>query len=311
MSERESGNFATNALPTWGLSILWMIGAMWPTVGWTAPTIRLSLNGQPVTGTPLAWSDRQVLVLARDGYLWQFQPNEAADFAEVSPNFSPYSQSEMRGLLLREFGKQFDVSGTGNYLVVHPRGQRDQWAARFEKLYRSFVHYFSVRGFSPEKPQIPLVAVVFHSQPEFARYVRQNGGVAHPAMLGFYSPATNRIVLYDVTAGQTDAANWYVNADTIIHEATHQMAFNTGVHNRFAVPPRWVAEGLATLFEARGVWNNRQYRDTPDRINRGRLDAFRRFTASGQAEGTLISFLQTLIAGSPPVHPWPTPKPGP
>jgi hypothetical protein len=257
-----------------------------------SPTIRLSLDGTPITGTPLAWSNQQVMLLARDGYLWKFRPNEAADFSQVSDNFRPYSQSEMRGQLLREFGKKFDVSGTGNYLVVHPRGKRDQWATRFEELYRSFVHYFSVRGFFPESPQMPLVAIVFHSQPEFASYVRQTGGSVHPATLGFYSTKTNRIILYDVTAGQSVGENWFVNADTIIHEATHQMAFNTGVHNRFSTPPRWLAEGLATLFEARGVWNNRLYRDQPDRVNRGRLEVFQQIAASGQARGTLVPLIQ-------------------
>jgi len=31
------------------------------------------------------------------------------------------------------------------------------------------------------------------------------------------------------------------------------MAFNTGIHSRYAPTPTWVAEGLATLFEAPGV----------------------------------------------------------
>ena len=43
-----------------------------------------------------------------------------------------------------------------------------------------------------------------------------------------------------------NSANWHRNAAVLIHEATHQMAFNTGIHSRYAPPPDWVAEGLAT-----------------------------------------------------------------
>jgi hypothetical protein len=291
MPGRGIGPSGRNAV-FWGrLAILVLTGLTWPAIGWSAPTIQLLLDGQTITGAPVAWSDHQVMLLARDGHLWQFHPDDTREFVQVSSDFRPFSQSEIRGRLLREFGTQFDVSGTGNYLVVHPRGKRDQWATRFEELHRSFVQYFSVRGFLPTTPHIPLVAVVFHSQPEFAQYVDRQGGTVHPATLGFYSTVTNRIILYDVTAGQSDAAHWYVNADTIIHEATHQMAFNTGVHNRFAPPPRWMAEGLATVFEARGVWNHRQNRDLSDRINRSRLETFRRLAASGQLDGTLSSFL--------------------
>jgi Protein of unknown function (DUF1570) len=60
-----------------------------------------------------------------------------------------------------------------------------------------------------------------------------------------------------------------------LHEASHQTAFNTGIHNRWSPPPRWVAEGLGTMFEARGVADSRTYPNQADRINRGRLHDFK------------------------------------
>ena len=87
----------------------------------------------------------------------------------------------MRGQLLREFGDHFDVSGTGNYLVVHPAGQRDRWADDSRRLFRSFVHYFSVRGMRPAAPEFPLVAVVLPSQRDFVEYVQTDGRNRAPA----------------------------------------------------------------------------------------------------------------------------------
>ena len=36
---------------------------------------------------------------------------------------------------------------------------------------------------------------------------------------------------------------------TIIHEATHQIAFNCGLHRRYADNPLWLTEGMAIYFE--------------------------------------------------------------
>ena len=97
------------------------------------------------------------------------------------------------------------------------------------------------------------------------------GSPARAGVLGFYSPTSNRVTLYDQGAGASNRRAWQQNEATIIHEATHQMAFNTGVHNRFAPTPRWLAEGLGTMFEAPGVWDWRNHNQLSERINRGRL----------------------------------------
>lgn len=250
------------------------------------PTIRLELRGQQIVGSPRAWSDEGVLLLGRDGHLWDFRPQEASNFAKISDRFHSLSQSAMRGQLLREFGRRFDVSGTGHYLVVHPRGERDLWADRFEQLYRQFVHYFTARGFRPRAPEFPLVAVVFHNRTDFARFAARDGVSVGGGTLGYYSPITNRVLLYDVSGG-SQSQDWTINAETIIHEATHQTAFNTGIHDRLSPTPKWAAEGLATMFEAPGVWNSSRHRRLSDRVNAYRLERFRNYVASRRRRGTM------------------------
>jgi len=237
-------------------------------------TLSLDLDGQRLEGNPIFWNSSEMCLLSRDGTLKVFDPHQAKNVRTTSGTFYSYSSNEMRASLYREFGKNFDVSGTGHYLVVHPKGQRDVWANRFEELYRNFTHYFRTRRIHPSEPQFPLVAVVFHRRDDFLRYATADGLNAKN-YLGYYSPTSNRILLYDTTAGRS-SGDWTTNAETIIHEATHQTANNTRIHSRFGSTPRWVAEGLATMFEARGVWNPRRYRQRADRINQGRLQGFRR-----------------------------------
>lgn len=255
--------------------------------------IELELSGRRIEGTPLVWSKSDVFLLARDGYLWNFHPSAAAKYRKTSDHFTSLSPGDMRGTLKAEFGRHFDVSGTAHYLVVHPTGQRDAWAPRFEELYRNYMRYFTARGFEPKRPQFPLIAVVFPNQRDFLKYANKTDANLLPGTLGFYSPVSNRILLYDVTAGDRENPNWQINAETIVHEAIHQMAFNTEVHSRYCLPPRWVAEGLGTMFEARGVWNSKQFTQQADRINRYRFEEFKKYATHRRKTGSLAEFVSS------------------
>lgn len=256
------------------------------------PMVRFTLGGAVVEGSPLVWETNYASVLSRDGRWYQFKTPEAEGLRNVSNSFRPYSSSDLRGMLQAEFGARFEVTGDAHYLVVYPKGQRDAWAARFEDLYRSFQQYFTARGWRPQEPRFPLVAIVFPSEPEFMAYASKEGSKLTAHTLGYYSPISNRILLYDTTAGKP-GADWSQNADTIIHEAAHQTAFNTGIHNRFAGQPRWLVEGLGTLFEARGVWNSSKYRAQSDRINRYRFESFQRYAKSRRSSNALADIVSS------------------
>ena len=143
------------------------------------------------------------------------------------------------------------------------------------------VHYFAARGFSANSPRFPMVAVVFPRHGDFLRHAANEGVSIDSSVLGYYTHVSNRILLYDVTADQQDESRWFVNAETIIHEAAHQTAFNTGIHSRFAFPPRWLAEGIGTMFEARGVWDSRENTELKDRVNGSQMQAYRQFFPQG------------------------------
>jgi hypothetical protein len=251
---------------------------------------RANVSGQVLEGKPLSWDAGQMMLLGRDGQLHQFNPKLAQDAVKTGPRFVGYTATEMKAALAQEFGGRFEVSTTGHYVVVHPRGQRDQWADRFEELYKRFGHYFRVRGFSLEEPPYPLVAIVYRDQDEYMRSAADSNTPMHPNTLGHYDPVTNRVFLFDATANES-GADWSENGDTIIHEATHQTAYNVGVHRRFAAGPRWLVEGLATMFEAPGVWSARYDHTQADRVNRGRLEGFREYVATRRQPGSLARML--------------------
>ncbi len=236
--------------------------------------IQVDVRGQRLEGRPLSYSSNAVELLLRDGRYFRFRPSDALSYRQTSPRFRSYSAGEMRTRLAAELGPQFAISGTGHYLVAHPRGQHDLWAGRFEELYRDFVHYFAVRGFRLQDPEFPLLAIVWPDQQTFRRHAVRKGLDLPANTLGYYYPVSNRIHLFDATRGEEDREGWQRNADTIIHEVTHQTAFNSGIHTRFADTPQWLIEGLGTLFEAPGIYSSQKYRRQQDRINAGRLADF-------------------------------------
>jgi hypothetical protein len=249
------------------------------------PNIFLELRGESLEGMPLAWNDQKIYLLVRDGRMVDFHPDEAKNFGRSTRAFTPTTAPEMRVALQREFGNRFDVSGSGHYLVVHPVGQKSQWGTRFEDLYRSFQVYFTARGLRPNEPQFPLVAVVLPNQQDFQRMATADGAPSTSGLMGYYSAKSNRIVMYDFVAANPNA-DWSINAETIIHEAAHQTAFNTGIHRRFADTPTWICEGLGCLFEARGVWASRLHTQRSDRVNAYRAADFAKW-AKRRPAGTL------------------------
>jgi hypothetical protein len=245
----------------------------------SAQTIHVKVNGRTIVGKPVVWNDHTVKVMERDGAISHLAPQQATDYKLLSDDFSLFSRGEMFRQLKREF-TGYEVSATTQYLIVHPRGQKQLWSTRFEEIYRSVLHYFSVRGINAHQSALPFVAIVFRNESEYLRHISTNAQFNASGTLGMYLESTNRIYLFDATEGRANGSegyeDWAVNANTIIHEAAHQAAFNTGVQRRYGAGPAWVSEGIGTLFEARGVWNGFKHRLLSDRVNDHRLRQFQR-----------------------------------
>jgi len=62
---------------------------------------------------------------------------------------------------------------------------------------------------------------------------------------------------------------------TLVHEATHQMAFNAGMHRRLAPVPLWVSEGVATYFETPDLGSSQGWRAI-GLVNEQRLQQWRK-----------------------------------
>ena len=195
--------------------------------------------------------------------------------------FVPLTQEELVKKLLAELPSGFDAFTTHHYVICY-NTSRDYAAwcgALFERLYKGFTNFWSRKGMKLHEPEFPLVAVVFNSRESYAEYARGELGKAGESIVGYYSLRSNRITMYDLTgveslrsaagrrgaAAQIDVMLSRPEAEplvaTIIHEATHQIAFNSGLQTRFADIPLWVSEGIAMYFETPDLQNAKGWRN--------------------------------------------------
>ena len=246
-------------------------------------TIKVDVNKRTYIGKPLVWDGKNMQLLRRDGRMTFLPVKSHDDYEVLSNDFSVMPRKLMVAKLKKEFGKRYTVSSTSSFLVVHPHGEYQKWAKPFEDLNKRFSAFFSSRGHKLEQPQFPMVAVVLNTRSEFDRMLK-GYYQSNPNMLGYYSPRSNRIITYDQTKTEEDSI---FDTNTVIHEATHQTAFNRGVHNRFGDYSSWLVEGLACLFEAKGVHNSYIHTRRKDRINSSRLLSIQYAIKEGDAKGKL------------------------
>lgn len=252
--------------------------------------IDVKIGKNQFSGRIAAADERDCWMLQRDGRLRSFHMDDVTDFSEIDPRFRPFSSLDLRDRLQTEFGRDFEVKSASHYLVVARKGAAGRYATLFEQIYRQSHTYFVARGFRMEEPEFPLVAVVFPDQSGFVKYCRSEGATPQSGLVGFYLTTSNRVALYDRAAtGQSSESDV---DDTVIHEATHQIAFNTGIHSRIGQNPQWVVEGLATLFEADGIRVRQVAANVSDRINPERLEWFHKFRRLRRPAGSLETFIR-------------------
>ena len=77
---------------------------------------------------------------------------------------------------------------------------------------------------------------------------------------------------------------------TIVHEATHQIAFNCGLHTRLSDCPLWFSEGIAEYFETPDLRSAKGWSGIGKDVNQPRLEQFQQYLAARPANS-----LETLL----------------
>jgi hypothetical protein len=158
-----------------------------------------------------------------------------------------------------------------------------------EKVYDSFYMKYALEGFPLPVPREPLRVVLFDDHADYLNFVKILSPALKMAA-GFYSPEENIAIFYRQKTDEAfEGANHLVailqdireqmrrtriagggevirfaktlellidiegenqEIEVVTHEATHQLAANSGLLDRKAFQVRWAHEGLASYFES-------------------------------------------------------------
>jgi hypothetical protein len=200
-----------------------------------------------------------------------------------------------------------------------------------ETVYESYFMKFALDGILLEPPQERMMVVLFNDEKDYHRYSTQIDPTLLSSA-GFWSPVDNACVFYDQgssdrmkaldelnadlkrvknqargTAAGRDTAHLSNTIDLLVkvakeeedievvsHEATHQLAGNTGLMPRGKIALRWAHEGLASYFETSSdaVWNG------IGAVNERRLNSYIRVSSDEKRRSIELLISDLLFDGA-------------
>jgi hypothetical protein len=195
----------------------------------------------------------------------------------------------------------FRVHTTPHYVICYNTSREyAEWTSSlFERLYKAFTSYWKRQGIDLHEPEFPLVVIAFADHSTYEAASKDVLGDAVRNIVGYYNLKTNQVNMYDLTgteslrgpagtrsSGSRRGSQREITqmlsqraavplVATIVHEATHQIAFNCGLQTRLSDIPLWQCEGMAVYFEAPDLTSSRGWRGI-GRVNYPRLATFRR-----------------------------------
>lgn len=250
-----------------------------------------------------------VLLETLDGGRYIVPGSDVVERSTDDMPFAPLDGEALGAKMQDEMGDGFRVHTTTHYTVVYDTSREyAEWASSLlESLQEALTRYWKKQGLELQAPRFPLGVVIHSSRDDYQRYAKAEIGTT--GAVGYYSMRTNRVRMFDLTGSDelraeagggrrgsrrqitrmlsTPVAEPLVA--TIVHEATHQVAYNTGVMQRYADLPLWFVEGMAVYFEAPNAKSSRGWRGI-GKVNYVRLKDFRR-NLNGWSRESLTSLI--------------------
>jgi hypothetical protein len=239
--------------------------------------------------------DGGVLLESSDGVEWAIEGAAVLNRKRTETPFAPLTSQELGEELLAKLPPGFRVHTTPHYVICYNTSREyAEWTSSlFERLYKAFTSYWKRQGMELREPEFPLVVIAFADRSSYVAAAKDDLGDAVRNIVGYYNLKTNQVNMYDLTGAESVRGPGNRRGSqreitqmlseraavplvaTIVHEATHQIAFNCGLQTRLSDIPLWLCEGMAVYFEAPDLSSSRGWRGI-GRVNYQRLATFRR-----------------------------------
>jgi hypothetical protein len=195
------------------------------------------------------------------GRMRQLSKGEVLVREDRRGSWQPADAEALGQLMKVETGSGFEVHQTEHYLLCSncSEGYNEFMGRLLETVYDQYFQFWQKLQVPLQPPDRPLPVVLFQAESEFLAYA----GRIHPetdfaGVPGFYSVRDNLVLVVDLTrdralrdlsAVRKALSDRPLQVATVVHEAVHQLSFNSGLQQRFADFPVWYSEGLSLYFE--------------------------------------------------------------
>lgn len=248
--------------------------------------------------------DGGMMMRAVDGRIWMIQPGEVQS--------KKSDKTPFQGLDANTLSKQVMANlprTAGRFRVLKPKGYAiiyntsplfANWVKSvYLRLNVAFKNFWENKGVTLDRPDVPLCVIIFKSKKEFDDYSIATLGATQGNALAYYNMQTNQVVMYDLTGvgqfgGRRISSSQQLQqilrqpaaeamVATIVHEAVHQISFNSGLQKRFGPYPFWLNEGLAMFFEVPDLKSKRGWQGI-GKMNYPRLNQIKKMIRGESTE---------------------------
>ena len=248
-----------------------------------------------------------VLVEERNGMLHQIPSRQIKSRDDAETLFAPFTSTELAKDLLTQVPAGFEITETEHYVLCS--NSAAEYVEFCGKLLESvFDQYFRLMAdlkVDVSAPVRKLPIVIFASASDFQAFAKkQHPEISFDDTPGYYSVPDNQTLLLDLTGDRSirsatiirkRLAEKPVQVATVVHEAVHQLAFNSGLQVRLADNPLWLSEGLAMYFES-GVSRSSLLLSRPGVVNPRHHPTFMKLVQDNRISGGLKSLMESDLA---------------
>jgi hypothetical protein len=245
----------------------------------------IDAHGQPVVAHVHVGVGEYCIVRLPNGHL---EARRRHEMELTARPFQPLSSDAFEALLRAKF-PTFQIRRTERYLFVSNTSHTftEHAVGLLDAMHAHLDSYLSKHRLTLTTPEHPLVVVMFSSVEEMRAFQRLVSGE-----VAFYDPRTNFVVLREPQGARGAAEELEMSQAwaTIAHEGAHQILANIGVHQRLAVWPMWLAEGLAEYL-APANFTRRLRGRGPGSVNNWRMHEIEQYLAgraAGRPAGELV-----------------------
>lgn len=206
--------------------------------------------------------DGGLLFEERNGRIHSIKPDMLQARTSLQARFTGLNAQQLSDDLRQTLGEGFAVTVTDHYVICSNSSEDYTLfcGKLLEEVYEQFFDFLTAESRPFVRPPTsPLPVIIFASSEQLKQFAaQQHPDVSFEDTPGYYSVRDNQVLIMDLSGEGRRTTTSSIRRKlltvprqvaTVVHEATHQLAFNSGLQVRMADNPLWLSEGLAMWFE--------------------------------------------------------------